>query len=266
MELLDNSELEELMKMDVNNADERNRFLEKFKESQLIMPVEYSLNMIEGAENAKVGDVFEPEGEAGFNIIYLTDDEGRNAVPLFTSNEMMEHAGVESSAYVLFMSDLADLMEQAGDKYSTIAINPFTDSNINMGMGTFLNLFSNTSDRLNQLNEMLTIIKENSIELKDNMAFMLRSDENFMKDGAVDGIYQSPIPMNLNSDPHYNENLKFTNILLFKKSHKLFYLGETVNDEFDTIVAPGTKFEFVRDLDEFTSVWECGEQPFYDEM
>ena len=133
MEFLDNCELEDIMKMDMDE-DAQASFLEKFKESQLIMPVEYTPNMFEGAENAKEGDIFEPEGQVGFNIIYLTDDEGKNAVPLFTSHEMMERAGVDSSEYVLFMSDLAELMKQAGDKYSSIAINPFTDSNVNMGM------------------------------------------------------------------------------------------------------------------------------------
>lgn len=264
MEFLDNSELEDLMKMDVNNADERNRFFEKFKQSQLIMPVEYTPNTFEGAENAKVGDVFEPEGRVGFNIIYLTDDEGRNAVPLFTSHEMMERAGVDSSAYVLFMSDLAELMEQAGDKYSAIAVNPFTDSNVNMDMDTFLNLFRDTSKMAETLMEVIKIIEKHSVEIGQDTALMIHSDENFMKDLAEDGIYRSPMPLNINSDPHFNENLKYTFILLFDESKKILYLGKEFGGDFDTIVAPETEFEFVKDLDEFTSVWKCGAQPFFD--
>lgn len=264
MEFLDNSELEELMKMDVNDASERNRFFKKFKDSQLIMPVEYSANMFEGIENAREGDVFEPQGETGFNIIYLTDNDGNNALPLFTSHEMMERAGVESSAYVLYMRDLADLMQQAGDKYSTVAINPFTDSNINMDMETFLNIFDDTSQASNTFREILKIIKNHSVELEKDTSLMIHSDENFMKNLAEDGVYRSPMPLNINSDPHFNEDLKYTNILLFEKSKKLLYLGEDFPGDFDTIVAPESEFIFVRDLDEFTSVWKCGEQPFFE--
>ena len=58
MDLPDNSNLEQLLKMDINTADDQNRFLEKLKKSQLLMPVEYSnhLNDVEGHEK-------------GFNII-----------------------------------------------------------------------------------------------------------------------------------------------------------------------------------------------------
>lgn len=266
MEMMDNSELEELMKMDVNTAtaDEQNLFIEKFKQSQLIMPVEYSSNMFEDIENAEVGEIFQPQGEAGFNIIYLTDEDGNNVVPLFTSSEMMKKAGVESSAYVLFMSDLADLMEQAGGKYATVAINPFTDLNINMEMGAFINLFRE-NDMSKVFMEMMELIMQDSVELTHDTALMIHCEENFMKDSAVNGVYQNPMPLHVNSDPHYNEDLKYTNILLFDKSKKVFYIGTTINDEFDTIIAPGTEFEFVKDLDEYTTVWKCGAQPFYDQ-
>ena len=248
MDLMDNSELEDLMKMDVETASrqDQDRFFEKLKESQLLMPVEY------------------PENSDTFNIIYLTDAEGKNAVPLFTSYEMMGKAGVESSAYPIYMSDLADLMDQADEKYSLISINPFTDTNINMGLPAFVDLFDEDDEMSDVFSEMLQIILENSVELEEDTAIMIHSEDNFMKNLAVAGIYQDPMPMKLNSNPYYNEDLKYTNILLFEKSKKLLLLGEVINDEFDTVVAPATEFEFVQDLDEFTSVWRCGAQEFYD--
>ena len=85
-----------------------------------------------------------------------------------------------------------------------------------------------------------------------------------MRNDATGGVYKSSRPLNINSDPHFREDLKYTNILLFGKSKKLLYLGELINGEFDIIVAPETEFEFVKDLDEFTSLWKCGSQPFYD--
>lgn len=39
------------------------------------------------------------------------------------------------------MGDLADMLKQT-DRYSLIAINPFTDYNINVPMETFLSLFN----------------------------------------------------------------------------------------------------------------------------
>lgn len=249
MDLPDNSNLEQLLKMDINTADDQNRFLEKLKKSQLIMPVEYSnhLNDVEGHEK-------------GFSIIYLTDSDGKNAVPLFTSEDMMKRAGVESSSYVLFMKDLADLLAQTGDKYSLISINPFTDLNINMEIEAFLNLFREDD----VASVILDLILNNSIELEEKVSLVLRDDENFMRNDATGGVYKSSRPLNINSDPHFREDLKYTNILLFGKSKKLLYLGELINGEFDIIVAPETEFEFVKDLDEFTSLWKCGSQPFYD--
>lgn len=58
---------------------------------------------------------------------------------------MMEAANFRSSTYVLYMSDLADLLKQT-DKYSLIAINPFTEYNMNILIETFLNLFNQRND------------------------------------------------------------------------------------------------------------------------
>ena len=136
----DNKRLEELMKEEITPIMQF-EFLNILKESRLSMPVSYSENIFEGIENAKVGDVIEPAGQIGFNIEYLTDNNGNKVVPLFTSNEMMEAANFRSSTYVLYMSDLADLLKQT-DKYSLIAINPFTEYNMNIPIETFLNLFN----------------------------------------------------------------------------------------------------------------------------
>lgn len=136
---IDNSRLEELTKEEITPIMQF-EFLNILKESRLYLPVSYSKNMFEGIENAKVGDVIEPAGQIGFNIEFLTDDKGNKSVPLFTSDEMMEAAGFRRSVYVLYMSDLADMLKQT-DKYSLIVINPFTDYTISIPMEAFLSLF-----------------------------------------------------------------------------------------------------------------------------
>ena len=140
----DNTRLEELTREEITPIMQI-EFLNILKESRLYMPVNYSENMFEGIEDKKVGDVIELTGQMGFNIEYLIDNNRNKAVPLFTSNEMMTTADFRSSTYVLYMSDLAELLKQT-DKYSLIAINPFTDYNMNIPIETFLNLFNNESE------------------------------------------------------------------------------------------------------------------------
>lgn len=144
MEGIDNTDLEELMKQDIT-AEMQIMFLEKFKESQLLMPVTFSENIFEGIEDAEVGDVIKPDGRVGFDINYLTDGDDNKAVPLFTSSEIMESVGVRCSVIGIFMSDLADMLKQT-DKYAVISINPFTEFDLNMSVESFLIQFKNEND------------------------------------------------------------------------------------------------------------------------
>ncbi|MDO5139468.1 MAG: SseB family protein, partial [Oscillospiraceae bacterium] len=83
--VVDNSKLEELMKKEIT-PEMQWEFFAIFKKSQLFMPVSFSDNMFEGIENAKEGDILEPQGQVGFDINYLSDADGNKAVPLFTSS------------------------------------------------------------------------------------------------------------------------------------------------------------------------------------
>lgn len=261
---VDNSALEEIMKKEITPESQR-EFLEVLKDSQLFMPVTYSANMFEGIEDAKEGDVFEPKGQIGFDINYLTDSDGNKAVPLFTSDEAMQKAGVRSSAYVLYMSDLADMLKQT-DKYSVIAINPFTEFDINMPIGAFLSLFEEPSDEakefLERFNKLLEILKEHSVELDENTTLFIRADENFMVENAVDGVFTPNVPFYASSNPKYGEEFKYTNILLMPESKRILPIGP--DEELDVIIAPGTEFKLEDTLDETQNLWMCGAQPFYD--
>ena len=261
----DNSGLEELMKEELTLEKER-KFLELFKESQLYMPVTYSANMFEGIENAKEGDVIEPAGQVGFDINYMTGNDGSKAVPLFTSDEMMEKAGIRSSSVAIFMSDLADMLKQT-DRYSAVAVNPFTEHDIVIPMEAFLNLFREPSEEekriFEEMDHMLEIIKEHSIELEENTTLFFRHDENVMVENAVDGIFIPQIPFCVSSNPKYGEGMKYTNLLLMPKSKRVLPLGPEV--ELDIVIAPGTEFRLEDTLDGTQNLWICGDQPFYDE-
>jgi len=264
----DNSRLEELMKEDITPEMQR-EFFEILKESQLLMPVTYSANVFEGIENSKPGDVLEPQGQIGFNINYLEDNEGNKVLPLYTSDEAMEEAGVRSSIYGLFMSDLADMLRQT-DKYAVISINPFTAHDINMPVSGFLQLFEGPGDEkeafLDAMNQIIKILKEKSIELEDDFTFYVRDNQPFMKNEAVDGVFVPNIPFNASSRKDFKDDLKYLNIIIMPKSSKIVYVGGVVDENsWDTIIAPGSEFEFLKDEDEYTSIWLCRAQPFYED-
>ena len=262
--MMDNSRLEEIMKQDLT-VEMQNELLEVLKESQLIMPVIYSENMFEGIENAKKGDVFEIREQSGFNINYLTDQDGNRILPLFTSDEMMEAAGLRSSAYVLFMSDLANLLKQT-DNYKEISINPLTEFNLSLPVEAFLQLFEEVPDMFETLNGIIKILREHSKELKENYMFYLRSEDDFMKEEAIDGVFTPNIPFNISSREDFHKDMKYLNVIILPKTTKILFIGNVVDeDAYDTIIAPGSEFKWIEDRDEFTRIWECGEQPFYDE-
>lgn len=136
---VDNSKLEEMMKEDIT-PEMQIRFFNLLRQSQLYLPIIPSANMFEGIEDAKVGDVFQTDGSAGFDINYLSDEDGNRAVPLFTSDEVMKKADMRSSVMVMFAQDIADMLKQS-DRYSTVAINPFTEHDIFMPIEGFLGIF-----------------------------------------------------------------------------------------------------------------------------
>ena len=263
---VDNSKLEEMMKEEIT-PQMQIRFFNLLRKSQLYLPITPSANMFEGIENAKEGDVFQTDGPAGFDINYLSDEDGNRAVPLFTSEEAMDKANMRSSVMVMFAPDIADLLKQS-DRYSVVAVNPFTEHDIFMPIEGFLGIFDEDAheeeEMIEAINEILEVLRNHSYVLENEMAFMVRLDENSMRVNAVDGVFIPDMPMNMSTDKDFRTDLKYANIIIFEKGKKVLPLGKTENDVYDTIVAPGTEFILEREIDEFTTLWRCGNQPFYD--
>ena len=260
---VDNSRLEELLSQFFDlPAEGKNEFIELFKQSRLFMPIEMNIDAFD-PENLEVGKV--SQGQLGFDIKYLENEKGK-AVPLFTSNKVMEDAGVRVSTYVLYMSDLAEMMKQT-DRYASIAINPFTEHGLDIAMETFLGLFKEVSGEekmmADALNQILEVLRKHSIELEENTTLFFRHDENVMVENAVDGVFVPQVPFSVSSNPKYGEGLKYTNILLMPKSKKI--LPADPDADLDIIIAPGTEFRLEDTLDKTQNLWMCGAQPFYDE-
>ncbi len=263
---IDNSKLEEIIKRDITPEMEA-EFFEIFKESRLFMPVSFSAEMFEGIENAKPGDVLKTPKQSGFDINCLTNSDGEKAVPLFTSDEVMGDAGVRSSVFVIYMRDLAEMLGQS-DSYSTVVVNPFTPFELNIPIEAFLNLFreipEDEKEFVESISELLKALKEHSVELEENSTLFIRLDENLMVDNAEEGVFIPPIPFYASSNPKYREDLKYTHVLLMPKSKRILPIAHCENG-LDIVIAPGTEFYLQDRLDEFTSLWMCENQPFYDE-
>ncbi|MBO7210016.1 MAG: SseB family protein [Methanobrevibacter sp.] len=134
----DNTKLEKLME----DPQKQEEFIEELRKSQLFLPVIFSENMFEGIEDSKPGDVFTLKEPSGYDINFLTDNNGNRAIPLFTSSEKMEEGGLKSSAMVIYVPDLANMFKRLKNNYKYIAINPMCEIGADMPIVPFIKLFA----------------------------------------------------------------------------------------------------------------------------
>ena len=271
---IDNSRLEELLQ--AFNENPSNEIVEELgeeiKKSQLFLPVVPSESMLEDILEGEVGEVREFKEPAGFDINYLTTNEGGKAIPLFTSSEAMEEADLRSSTMVMYVEDLVNMLQGAEERYELVTINPMTKTGIDMPIFTFLNMFNESDMDEEQrrfqesLNRMLEILKNHSMELPEKATFFTRGPNDFMKEASVDGIFVPNIPFSISTIKEFEEEISpYLNIILMDEGKKIVYFGQPVEgNPFNVLLAPGTELEMVEELDEFTTVWKCGNQPFYD--
>lgn len=133
----DNTKLEKLME----DPQKQEEFIELLRKSQLFLPVIFSENMFEGIEDAKPGDVFETQEPTGYDINYLTDNNGNRAIPLFTSSEKMKEGGLRSSAMVIYVPDIANMLKRSRNNYKYITINPMSEIGADIPIVGFIKRF-----------------------------------------------------------------------------------------------------------------------------
>lgn len=264
--VIDNSRLEELASNFFSlSAGEKQEFVDLFRQSRLLMPIEYDESIFD-IGNSSPGEVKKLEKPLGFDIRYLEKENGEKTVPLFTSGSVMEEMGIRTSVMAFYMSDLEDMLKQS-DRYSSVSINPFTENGLDITMETFLAIFEEPTEEqrkfIEHMNQLLDVLAKHSVELEENTTLFIRSDENFMIERAVDGIYVPTAPMTVSSNPKHGENLKYTNILLMPKSKRILPLGPS-GDDLDVMIAPGTVFRLQDVMDETQNLWMCEDQPFYE--
>ena len=135
---IDNTKLEKMME----NQEKQEEFIEELRKSQLFLPVIFSENMFEGIEDSKPGDVFTLKEPSGYDINFLTDNNGNRAIPLFTSNEKMKEGGLRSSAMVMYVPDLANMFKRLKNNYKYVSINPLCEIGADMPIVPFIKLFA----------------------------------------------------------------------------------------------------------------------------
>ena len=268
MGLLDNTRLEELIK-EMNQgwveADKQQEFLEELKKSILHLPVIMSDEMFEELENSNKGEISTFSKEVGYSINSLRIGEDEFAVPLFTSKELMEGIGLQSSVIMMPVEMLVDMLKDS-ERYSRVIINPYTDLDVQMPYASFINLFNEITDTEKEaMDQLIELLRKHSMEVEENVRAVFRDNENIMRKSVMNGLFVANIPFKASSNPDFQKELKYTNIILIPKGKKILYVGGMVSEDvFNVIIAPKTEFEFVEELDEFTTVWKVGAQPFYD--
>ena len=133
----DNTKLEKLME----DPQKQEEFIEELRESQLFLPVIFSENMFEGIEDSKPGDVFTLKEPSGYDINYLTDNNGNRAIPLFTSSEKMKEGGLRSSAMVMYVPDIANMLKMSRNNYKYVTINPMSEIGADIPIVGFIKRF-----------------------------------------------------------------------------------------------------------------------------
>lgn len=113
---------------------------------------------------------------------------------------------------------------------------------------------------------MVNLLKENSITLTEDRQFYLREECDYMNQRAKDNIFSIDFPFNVSSDINFRSNWKYLNIINVPKGFKIFNSGEYVDKttHYDIVLAPDCEYELIDKLDDYTFVWECISQRFYE--
>ena len=246
MSNLDNNKLKELMKIEPNSMDknEYESFVNEFKKSQLLLPVEISSK----------AQIDEP---LSFKPIVIEQNNCK-CIPLFTDNGEFKKNNSSASLIAIFMKDLKDMLEDSSE-IDEIIINPDSKYPVCINLDSFFDLFAKKNNPNNW-------IFEKARPLNQEVKIYYRENEPLMKKQAINGIYSSQDPFKASVNMHFDSHIPYLNVLILPKNTKTVYLGDMMDPETscDILLAPETEFKFIRQEDEYTMIWKCVNQKFYD--
>lgn len=252
-----NKKLEKIVKKnpkDVTEEDDKN-FVKLFKESQVIMPVEFNPENRKESMRLNEPPSFKPR------FISKKGNDNESIIPLFTNPNEMADLKEKVSTVIIYTEDLFNMLKNAED-ISGIVINPFNEPYMEFPFTTFLEMFL----KKEEIAEAGIDVFNKAIPLEENTVIFYREKEPTMKQMAENGIYCSELALAANIDGNDNMEYPYLNILLLPKSTKIIYskeLGEETKR--DIFLAPRTEFEFIDQEDEYTFKWVCTKQHFYND-
>ena len=83
------------------------------------------------------------------------------------------------------MSDLVKMLKES-NRYSLVAINPFTDLLVQIPFSSFLGLFNEISaEQKEAMDKLIRLLKTQSISTPQNIKVVFRDNENYMKKQAM---------------------------------------------------------------------------------
>ena len=267
---IDNSELEDIMLIEpgmMTIADEE-EFFRLLKEAKLFIPIHWEKEEVFNIEDQSVVDVIKPVPPLGFNFISLTINDNERALVAFTRKEIMKEIKLKKDHIVMNMRDLAKILYGFGDAFSSIVINPQTEHSIMVNASTLIDLFKEKAKNpfIGSLEETLTTLKSNSIELDNHQMLFIRSEYEFMENEAADGIFTAKMPLRASTNPDFQSNLPILHKIMMMQGQKILFTGKSdETSDFNVLIAPGCQFQKFYDEDGDTSVWRCIKQPFYDD-
>lgn len=231
------------------------KYLNKIKNSNLIFPIQIS----QDSPNKPKEQIINSNKPIFFKPIFLKNSTSI-AIPIFTNEIEFKKSNLNTQAIILSCEDVSNYLFNLKNKVDLVLID-----NNKIDFNAFLDLFK--VERYNKSKEqMVNLLKENSITLTEDMQFYLREECDYMNQRAKDNIFSIDFPFNVSSDINFRFNWKYLNIINVPKGFKIFNSGKYVDKttHYDIVLAPDCEYELIDKLDEYTFIWECISQRFYE--
>lgn len=165
-------------------------FLTKIKNSNLIFPIQISPD----SPNKPKEQIINSNKPILFTPIFLKNNSGVVITKLFTSENEFKKSNLNSQAIILSCEDASNYLFNFKNKVDFV----FIDNN-KIDFNAFLDLFK--VERYNKSKEqMVNLLKENSITLTEDRQFYLREESDYMNQRAKDNIFSIDFQFNVSSD------------------------------------------------------------------
>ena len=163
MSILFNDKLESLMKKQSEmNEEENEHFLNEFRKSELLVPLQIELDSLD-LENLNLDGLNEINKEVKFHLKSFSDSKGNRTIPIFTDEENIHDVQLNTTVGSLFMRDLYKSILPIQDNFDLIVVNPTNANAYKIRIDDFMALF----DEEREFEDLMKEIEEEMMEEED---------------------------------------------------------------------------------------------------